>query len=182
MFDNTLEEWNYLENMNIPLGKVSIVLAMAEIFSILTQRFWPAKPLIAFAAEISYLIHLLRCQKVKNLEYIIPKIRRKIKGSFRFANKKLNKGTLPSIAAMPLIETLASIESELWISRELIEGGFNIAFNPNAKGPDLYVNQKRVKLEVTKKAEHWNIKEYETWIKVAKESPSRRFPGENSCR
>jgi len=173
--DDTLKGWNYLEDMKIPLGKVSIVLAMAEIFTILTQKFWSVKPLIVSPAEISYLIHLLRCQKVKNLEYVIPKVRRKINGSLRFANKKLKRGTLPSIAAMSLIETLASIESELWISRELVEGGFNIAFNPHAKGPDLYVNQKGVKLEITKKAEHWNIKEYEMWMKIAKESPAKSF-------
>lgn len=121
------------------------------------------------------MIYFLKYQKVENLEHKIPKIRRKINGSLKFADNELKKGTLPSLAVIPLVETLASIESELWICRELVEQGFDTAFNPHAKGPDLYVNQKGVKLEVTKKSEHLNIKEYDIWMKIAEEKPDKAF-------
>ena len=52
---------------------------------------------------------------------------------------------------MPLRESFASIISELWICRELVEQNFDVMFNPHDEGPDLYINGKSVKLEVTKK-------------------------------
>ena len=42
----TLEGWNYLETLRIPLGKVAVTLAKGEITKILTEKFQPAIPLI----------------------------------------------------------------------------------------------------------------------------------------
>jgi hypothetical protein len=74
---------------------------------------------------------------------------------------------------MPLKESFAGIESELWICRELVEQNFDVMFNPHERGPDLYINGKSVKLEVTKKAERLNIQEQEMWMKIAQENPDK---------
>ncbi|MCD6133557.1 MAG: hypothetical protein J7J16_04505 [Deltaproteobacteria bacterium] len=63
----------------------------------------------------------------------------------------MKDGIPPIIAVMPLRESFASIISELWICRELVEQNFDVMFNPHDEGPDLYINGKSVKLEVTKK-------------------------------
>ncbi len=175
--DGTLEGWNYLEAQQIGLGGASIVLAMDEISTILAKGFWPAAPLIITPAELAFLVYFLKQKKVGNLEHQIPKIRRKIgslkKGTIKYADKNLKKGVFPTIAALPLRESFASIESELWICRELVEQNFDVIFNPHKEGPDLYLNGKSVKLEVTKKAERLNIQEHEMWMKIAQEDPNK---------
>ncbi len=173
----TLEGWNYLESQQIDLGEASIVLAMGEISTIIAKGFWPATPSIIFPAELAFLVHFLKQKEVGNLEHQIPKIRRKIgslkKGAIKSVNKKLKNGLSPIIAVMPLKDSFASIESELWICRELVEQNFDVIFNLHKEGPDLYLNGKSVKLEVTKKAEWLNIQEYEMWMKLAQEDPNK---------
>ena len=50
---------------------------------------------------------------------------------------------------MPLRESFASIISELWICRELVEQNFDVMFNPHDEVPDLYINDHGLKRRVT---------------------------------
>jgi len=163
----TLKGWNYMNDINIPLGRTTTILAMGEISTIFAQGMFSAVPLIVSPAEIAYLIHFLNRRGVENLDAILPKIRRKIRGIIRSANDRLRRGTLPLSSIKHLMETLASIKSELWVCRELIEHNFDVAFNPHKEGPDLYIGQGSIKIEVTKRMGYWNLKEYEAWTKVA---------------
>ena len=175
--DGTLKGWDYLESQKIDLGNASIMLAMDEISTILAKRFWPATPSITSPAELAFLVHSLNQKGVGNLKHKIPKIRRKLgnlkRGSIKSIDKKLKDGIPPIIAVMPLRESFASIISELWICRELVEQNFDVMFNPHDEGPDLYINGKSVKLEVTKKAERLNIEEHQMWMKIAQEDPNK---------
>ena len=138
------------------------------------EIFQPAVPIITSTAELPYLVNHLRLRGVKNLEHYIPKIRRKIgnkkRGAIRHAIDYMQKGALPPMFAKPLRDTVLSVISELRICRELADSGYDIEFNPQSRGPDLYLNGKGVKLEVSRKFDRLNIQEYEKWIEVSKKS------------
>lgn len=170
----TIKGWEYLESEGINLGHATNILATYEIGVHLEKGFLSATPSIISPAKLSFLIYFLRERKVKNIETKVSEIRRKIgsfnKGAVKRVNKDLIKGVSPVIAAKPLLDSLYSIISELVICRELVEQGYDVMFNPQKNGPDLYINGKSVKLEVTKKEDSLNIEEYKILTKIAQEN------------
>ncbi len=171
----TIEGWRYLGSHHVDLSEATIILAMNKITRILGWRFWPAVPVITSTAELAYLVNYLRMRSVRNLEHYVPKIRRKIgnrkRGTIRYAIDGIQKSVPPPIFARPLKDSVFSIISELWICRELVDKGYDVEFNPQSSGPDLYLNGRSVKLEVTRKIQRLGIQEYEKWIEAARKSP-----------
>lgn len=165
--ENILEGWKYLESQQIGLEDASSIFAIDEIYTILFKESLPAIPSTIYPAKLAFLVNFLNQEKVKNLEYQIPKIRKKIgnkeRGAIRYAIKNLKNGIL---ATTPLKENFASIATEMQICRELVEANFDVSFNIHNKGPDLYLNGK-VGLEVTKKIGRLNLQEYDMRMKIS---------------
>lgn len=176
--NGTIEGWRYLESNQVDLSEATTILAMDEITTILVWKFLPAVPIITSIPELAYLVNHLREKNVGNLEHYIPKIRRKIgskkKGAIRHAIKGMREGNLPFIFARPLEYSVFSIISELWICREIIDEGYDVEFNPQSSGPDLYLNGRSVKLEVATKFERLDIREHEERIEDTQKSPEER--------
>ncbi len=173
----TIEGWRYLESHQVDLSEATTILAMDEITTILVWKFLPAVPIITSIPELAYLVNHLREKNVGNLEHYIPKIRRKIgskkRGTIRYAIKGMHEGNLPFIFARPLEYSVFSIISELWICREIVDKGYDVEFNPQSSGPDLYLSGRSVKLEVVTKFERIDIREHEEWIKTTQKSPEK---------
>ena len=151
---------------------------MDEIVSFLTWNFLPAKPIIISIPEIAYLVNHLRKGNVRNLEHYIPKIRRKIgsrkRGAIRYAIIGMHKGIPPPISARQLEYSMFSIISELWICRVIVDKGYDVEFNPQSSGPDLYLNGRSVKLEVATKFERLDIREHEERMKDSRKNSEER--------
>lgn len=178
--EGTFKGWDYLESKQIALEEVSEVLAIYEILSATITGYLPVIPSITFPAKLAFLVDSLNKKDVGNLESQIPKLRKRIgdlkKGAIRPAIKELKSGTPSLRTGMQLKITLASIESELWICKELAEKNFDVSFNPHKEGPDLYLNGK-VKVEVTTKIGWLNLQEqHKRWMKIAQENPKIYLP------
>jgi len=178
--EGTIKGWEYLEFKKVPLGMASTRLAISEIYEILALKVWPTIPLVILPAELAFLIDFLHQRRVKNLDdRIHHEIRKKIRGDIKSANKNLKNNSIPSIAVYPLKKTVSSIVSELWACRELVEKGFDVAFNPRKEGPDLYINGTKLKfatkLEVTRKSGRLNIDEYMMWMKISQKNPTNSW-------
>ncbi len=174
----TIEGWRYLESHQVDLSEATTILAMDEITTILVWKFLPAVPFITSIPELAHLVNHLRENNVGNLEHYIPKIRRKIgskkRGAIRYAIKGMHKGNLPFIFARPLEYSIFSINSELWICREMVDKGYDVEFNPQSSGPDLYLSGRSVKLEVATKFERLDIREHKEWMEDTQKSSEDR--------
>ncbi|MEB2793173.1 MAG: hypothetical protein G5Z42_07815 [Caldisphaeraceae archaeon] len=161
----TIEGWKYLESHQIDLSEATAILAINEIATFLAWKFLPAIPAITSISELAYLVNHLREKSAGNLEYYIPKVRRKIgsskkRGAVGHAIKSMHEDKRLSTSIRPLEESVFSIISELRICREIVDRGYDVEFNPQSSGPDLYLSGRSVKLEVATKLEQVDIQRY----------------------
>jgi len=166
----TIDGWKYLEEKGIPLGEVTITLAQEEILFLL-PKILPAIPRIVSVAEIAYLVYFLKQRNIKNLDREISRIRRKVKGSMKSTEKCLGRGETPK--SDYLSTDITSFVSELKVCRELIEAGFNVEFNSQEKGPDIFIEGQSAKIEISRRSEVLNLEEWKEWMKIAQEDPNK---------
>jgi len=166
--DDTLAGWKYLLKNKIDLYSASMLLAQDEIIRTNGMKFYPPISSLALLGELAYLVEYLFQKQVTNVEHITPKIRRKIgnkkQGAIKSIEKQLDMGGHPCIAVSSLYEAINSIISELRICKALFDYDYNIIFNEKSEGPDFYLNDRRVKLEVSRKFDRLNIEEYGSWM------------------
>ncbi len=171
----TISGWRYLIKENVPLNRASTMLAVYELNMMLLSGYFSLVPLLVSLPEMAFLVHRLQEEGIAGITQKLISIRRRLKGDIRHADKELKKGMPPFVAIQPLVETVLGTMSELQICGELIEAGFNVKINPSAKGPDLFVNGRNIKVEIAKKFERFNFEEYKTWIKIAEQAPDDAF-------
>ncbi len=85
--------------------------------------------------------------------------------------RSLGRGEVPK--SEYLSTDIASFVSELKVCRELIKVGFNVEFNPQEKGPDIFIEGQSGKIEVSRRSEVLNLEEWKEWMKIAQEDPNK---------
>jgi len=165
----TLEGWKLLESKGVNLQWAAYTMISYDILqAYVGPHFFPIIPLVVSLAEMACFMYDLIRFGVKDVETLIPKIKKKINGCIKpvkkFIEGRRREGLFLNKLMRDAHHEISSINAELRLLRQLRIAGKSIIVNPKVAGCDFYVQGKAIhRVEVARRMGKIDLEAYKEW-------------------